>query len=236
MRVKAANNKTPKTVLALLTSQFQEWVVMKPTRKSPGRGTRTSQGTALKEPPIISFADAHAWSKWLAPNHASSRGVWLKIAKKGSKAASVSYAEALEIALIWGWIDGQKGKLDETWWLQKFTPRGPKSIWSKINRDKAVALIEAGEMKPPGLSEVERAKGDGRWDAAYDSQSRATVPPDLAKALAANPRAARFFATLESHNRYAVLFRIHTAKRPETRALRIEKFVAMLARHEKVHP
>ena len=141
--------------------------------------------------PVLSFADARAWSRWLASHHASSRGVWLKIAKKGSKSESVTYAEALEVALIWGWIDGQKGKLDDAWWLQRFTPRGPKSIWSKTNREKAVALIEAGKMKPPGLAEVERAKRDGRWEAAYDSQSRATVPPDLAKALAANPRAAR---------------------------------------------
>ncbi len=189
-----------------------------------------------KEPPTVSFADARAWSKWLASNHASSCGVWLKIAKKGSNSPSVTYAEALEGALVWGWIDGQKRKLDEAWWLQRFTPRGPKSIWSKVNRSKAVALIKAGKMKPPGLAEVERAKRDGRWKAAYDSQSRATVPPDLAKALAANPRAARFFETLESHNRYAVLFRIHTAKKAETRAMRIEKFVAMLTRHEKLHP
>jgi len=191
---------------------------------------------ASKDLPVLRFPDALAWSKWLASRHASSRGVWLKIAKKGSKSTSVGYAEALEVALAWGWIDGQKGKLDEAWWLQRFTPRGSKSIWSKVNREKAVALIEASQMNPPGLAEVERAKRDGRWESAYDSQSRATVPPDLAKALAANPRAARFFETLESHNRYAVLFRIHAAKKPETRAARIEKFVAMLARQEKLHP
>jgi uncharacterized protein YdeI (YjbR/CyaY-like superfamily) len=190
----------------------------------------------MKEGPILLFADGRAWSHWLASHYASSRGVWLKIAKKGANSESVSYAKALEVALIWGWIDGQKGKLDDAWWLQKFTPRGPRSIWSKINREKVVALIEAGKMKPPGLAEVERAKRDGRWEAAYASQSRATVPPDLAKALAANPRAARFFETLESRNRYAVLFRVHTAKKAETRAMRIEKFVAMLSRHEKLHP
>jgi len=191
---------------------------------------------SVKDLPVLRFADARAWSTWLASHHASSRGVWLKIAKKGSKSTSVSYAEALEVALAWGWIDGQKGKLDDAWWLQRFTARGPKSIWSKVNREKAVALIEASEMHPPGLAEVERAKRDGRWESAYDSQSRAPVPPDLAKALAANPRAARFFETLESYNRYAVLFRIHTAKKPATRSTRIEKFVAMLARHEKLHP
>ncbi|MGO9835016.1 MAG: YdeI/OmpD-associated family protein [Polyangiaceae bacterium] len=188
------------------------------------------------ELPIISFANARAWSRWLASNHSSSRGVWLKIAKKGSRTPSVTYPEAVEAALAWGWIDGQKGKLDDAWWLQRFSPRGPKSIWSKINRQKAVALIAAGTMKPSGLAEVERAKRDGRWERAYDPQSRGTVPPDLAKALAANPRAALFFERLESYNRYAILFRVHTAKKPETRASRIEKFVEMLSRREKVHP
>ena len=189
-----------------------------------------------KDLPVVRFADEGAWSTWLASHHASSRGVWVKIAKKGSDSASVSYAEALEVALAWGWIDGQKSSLDEASWLQKFTPRGPKSMWSKINCEKANALVAASRMHPSGLAEVERAKRDGRWERAYDSQSRAVVPPDLAKALAANTRAARFFETLESRNRYAVLFRIHAAKKPETRAARIEKFVAMLARGEKLHP
>jgi uncharacterized protein YdeI (YjbR/CyaY-like superfamily) len=204
---------------------------VKATKTAPIR-----RRTPNADPEAVSFADSPAWSRWLAAHHASSVGVWLKIAKKGSKAASVSHAEALEIALAWGWIDGHKRKLDDTWWLQRFTPRAPKSIWSKINRDKALALVEAGTMKPAGFAEVERARKDGRWEAAYDSQSRSTVPPDLAKALAANPRAAAFFKTLESYNRYAILFRIHTAKKPETRTARIEKFVAMLAKHEKVHP
>src|SRR5580704_7628732 len=211
---------------------------MKTTTKPGDAGRRAppQDATPTDELPVLSFADTHAWSRWLASHHASSRGVWIKIGKKGSKSKSVTYAGALEVGLAWGWIDGQKGKLDDAWWLQRFTPRGPKSIWSKANREKAAALIEAGQMKPPGLAEVERAKRDGRWETAYDSQSRATVPPDLEKALAANPRAARFFETLESHNRYAVLFRVHTAKKPETRAARIEKFVAMLERHEKLHP
>ncbi len=186
--------------------------------------------------PIIAFADADAWSKWLAKHHASSSGLWLKIGKKGSELASVTYAQAIEVALVWGWIDGQKGKLDDAWWLQRFSPRGPKSIWSKINRDKAIALIDAGKMKPSGLAQVEGAKRDGRWHAAYEGQKTATVPPDLAKALAANARAARFFETLEAHNRYAVLFRVHTAKKRETRARRIAQFVEMLANHEKLHP
>jgi len=193
-------------------------------------------GTSSQEPLVLSFPDARAWSRWLAPNHASSPGIWLKIAKKGSKIASITYADALEVALAWGWIDGQKGKLDEAWWLQRFTPRGPRSIWSKINREKAIVLIDAGKMQPSGLAEVERAKRAGRWETAYDSQSRSTVPPDLAEALAAKPRAARFFETLESHNRYAILFRIHAAKKPETRTARIRRFVEMRARHEKLHP
>ena len=161
--------------------------------------------------------------------------MWLRLAKKASGTPSVTYAEAIGVALAWGWIDGQKRLGDETSWLQKFSPRGARSMWSKINRDKATALIAAGAMQPPGLAEVERAQRDGRWDAAYDAPSRAAVPEDLAAALAANPRAAAFFATLDAANRYSVLFRIQTPKKPETRAKRIEHFVAMLARHEKIH-
>ncbi|QRO02548.1 YdeI/OmpD-associated family protein [Archangium violaceum] len=184
----------------------------------------------------MSFAKRGEWSVWLASNHTSSRGVWLKLAKKASGVASVTYAEAVEVGLAWGWIDGQRRSHDDTAFLQKFTPRGPRSIWSKINREKALALIAAGEMKPAGLAEVERAKRDGRWDAAYDSPSRASVPEDLAAALAANPRAAEFFATLNATNRYAVLFRLQTVKKAETRARRIALYVEMLARHEKLHP
>jgi uncharacterized protein YdeI (YjbR/CyaY-like superfamily) len=207
---------------------------------SKTRGPTERRATPAKTGPAdrltLSFADAGSWATWLAAEHGSSRGVWLKIAKRGAGEHSVTYAEAVEVSLAWGWIDGQKRPFDEAWWLQSFTPRGPRSIWSRINREKALALIAAGKMKPPGLAAVERAKGNGRWEAAYESQSRATVPPDLAAALKANPRAARFFETLESYNRYAVLFRIHAAKKPETRVKRIEQFVAMLARHEKVHP
>jgi uncharacterized protein YdeI (YjbR/CyaY-like superfamily) len=186
--------------------------------------------------PVVSFADAKEWSAWLASSHASSRGVWLKIAKKTSTNTSVTYAEAIEVALVWGWIDGQKKAFDEAWWLQKFTPRGSKSVWSKINRDKAIALMAAGKMMPFGLAEVERAKKDGRWDRAYESQRDASVPEDLATALANNPRAQRCFATLEAHNRYAILWRVHNAKKAETRARRIAQFVAMLAKGEKLHP
>ena len=182
------------------------------------------------------FTTIEAWQKWLEKNHASSRGLWIKFAKKGSKARSITYAQALDGALAWGWIDGQKAALDESWWLQKFCPRGPRSIWSQINRDKAIAMMEAGTMQPPGALAVESAKKSGRWDAAYASPSKSTVPPDLALALTKNTRAAKFFDTLDSANRYAILFRVHTAKKPETRAARIMKFVAMLAKGEKLHP
>jgi uncharacterized protein YdeI (YjbR/CyaY-like superfamily) len=197
---------------------------------------RTRNASAVRpEPATKSFKTRAAWQAWLAGNHASSRGVWLIIAKKGSKQTSPSYAEAVEVALVWGWIDGPKRRLDEAAWLQKFTPRGPKSLWSKINRDKAEALIAEGRMQPPGLAEVKRAQRDGRWQKAYASPSRSTVAPDLAAALKKNPRAARFFETLESRNRYSILFRVQTAKKPETRAARIAKFVAMLERGEKIH-
>ena len=199
---------------------------------------RTREEAPPRRGPIVSFVDAETWGDWLASHHGSSRGVWLKIAKKGAGRSSVTYAEAVERSLAWGWIDGQKGKLDETSWLQRFTPRGPRSIWSKINREKALALIAGGRMKPPGLAEVERARRDGRWEAAYESQSRATVPPDLAAALEANPRAARFLRGRSGRPIRCTLCssRIHTAKKPETRAKRIETFVAMLGRHEKLHP
>ena len=186
--------------------------------------------------PTMSFATPDDLDAWLAREHEASRGVWLKIAKKGSGIDSVSYAEALDVALRYGWIDGQKQGLDESFWLQRFTPRGPRSKWSKINRDKAAELIDKGEMEPAGIREVERAKADGRWGAAYDGQRTAAVPDDLKAALDANDRARGFFSTLDSQNRYAVLYRVQDAKRPETRARRIAKYVAMLSRHEKIHP
>ncbi|QSQ12626.1 YdeI/OmpD-associated family protein [Myxococcus landrumensis] len=185
--------------------------------------------------PIVFFADAKSFDTWLAKHHATSSGAWLKLSKKGATVTSLSYNEAVELALIWGWIDSQKGRFDETAYILKFTPRGPRSIWSKINRDKATALIAEGRVKPSGLAEIENAKKNGRWDAAYDSQSKATIPEDLAQALAANPRAEAFFATLNSVNRYAVLFRIHNVKKAETRARKITQYVDMLARHEKLH-
>jgi uncharacterized protein YdeI (YjbR/CyaY-like superfamily) len=189
-----------------------------------------------RELPTIAFESRDVWHAWLADQHEASAGLWLKIAKKGSGIETVSYADALEVALCYGWIDGQKAAFDDRHWLQRFTPRKRRSRWSKVNREAAERLIEAREMRPAGLREVERARADGRWEAAYDSQSAATVPDDLQRALAANDRAREFFATLNSVNRYAILYRIHDAKRPETRARRIEKYVAMLAEHEKLHP
>src|SRR5579875_1939236 len=176
------------------------------------------------ELPVISFGSAQAWDAWLAEHHAASAGIWLKIAKKGSGVTTVSYAEALDVALCHGWIDGQKGALDEDYWLQRFTPRKPGSRWSRINREKAERLIAGGRMRPTGMREVEAARADGRWDAAYEGQRTIGVPPDLARALADNDEAREFFATLNSVNRYAILYRIGDAKRPETRARRIARY------------
>lgn len=186
--------------------------------------------------PILAFGSAVAWEEWLAANHASSAGIWLKIPKRASGVQGVSYSDALDAALCHGWIDGQKGRLDDRHWLQRFTPRTPGSKWSRNNTQRAEALIEAGRMRPAGLREVERARADGRWAAAYHPQSTATVPDDLAAALASSERAREFFATLDSANRYAILYRIADAKRPQTRAKRIATFVDMLAAHKKIHP
>jgi uncharacterized protein YdeI (YjbR/CyaY-like superfamily) len=195
-------------------------------------GAMTS-GTDL---PAIPFASPEAWRAWLADEHSTSDGIWLQIAKKGSGVDSVTHDQAVEVALCFGWIDGQARKLDDTYWLQRFTPRRARSRWSRINRDRATALIETGEMQPAGLREIERAKADGRWDAAYESQSAATVPDDLREALERNAGAGEFFATLNSSSRYAILHRIQEAKKPETRARRIEKYVAMLSEHKKIYP
>jgi uncharacterized protein YdeI (YjbR/CyaY-like superfamily) len=186
--------------------------------------------------PVLGFADQDAWKSWLAGQHEASAGIWLKIPKKGSGVPGVSYPEALAVALCFGWIDGQKGRLDDEHWLQRFGPRKRGSRWSKINTEKAAELIEAGLMQPAGLREVELARADGRWDAAYEGQRAMGVPEDLAAELARDEAAAAFFATLSSANRYAILYRIGDAKRPETRARRIAKYVAMLAAHETIHP
>ena len=186
--------------------------------------------------PVLAFASQAEWEAWLDAEHASADGVWLRFAKKGSGVETVVYAEALDVALCYGWIDSQVARLDERFYLQKFTPRRARSKWSQINREKIEELTKQGRMKPAGLEQVALAKADGRWDAAYDPPSRIGVPDDLRAALDANPAAAEAFAGLNSQNRYAVLFRMHDAKRPETRARRIETFVAMLARGERPHP
>jgi uncharacterized protein YdeI (YjbR/CyaY-like superfamily) len=188
------------------------------------------------ERPILSFGSRVEWERWLDAHHAGSPGVWIKVAKKGSGIESVTHAEALESALCYGWIDGQRKSLDERFFLQKFTPRGARSRWSRINRERADELIRQGRMKPAGLEEVERARADGRWQAAYEPQSTATVPDDLQRELDANPRAREFFAGLDSRNRYAILYRLQDAKRPETRSRRLADFVAMLAEHRKPYP
>jgi uncharacterized protein YdeI (YjbR/CyaY-like superfamily) len=186
--------------------------------------------------PIISFETQQDWEIWLKENHAETRGIWLKIAKKEARTSSVSYAEALDSALCFGWIDGQKAAFDDKYWLQKFTPRTAKSIWSKVNCTKAEALITQGRMQPEGLRQVELAKADGRWERAYESQSKITIPDDFQSELDKNPKAKDFFNTLDSANRYAFLFRIHAAKKPETRSAKIKKFVEMLEQHQKLHP
>ncbi|GIK38195.1 MAG: hypothetical protein BroJett011_20280 [Chloroflexota bacterium] len=186
--------------------------------------------------PIILFEQQKDWADWLDRHHTESAGIWLRLAKKASGVQSISYDEAVEVALGYGWIDGQKKSYDDISWLQKFTPRGAKSIWSKINREKAERLIASGHMKPAGLQAVEAAKRDGRWEAAYDSQSRATVPDDFQAALDKHAEAKVFFATLNSANRYAILWRIQTAKKAETRARRIQQFIEMLKKGEKLYP
>ena len=186
------------------------------------------------ELPVLPFDNKKKWAIWLAKQHDKSKGVWLKLAKKDSGIASVTYQEALDVALCYGWIDGQKGSFDEQYWLQKFTPRGPKSIWSKINTEKAENLIASGEMKPAGLKAIEAAKQDGRWAAAYSSQKNISVPEDFQAALDKNKKAKGFFGTLKSAERYSFLFRIQTAKKIETRAKRIQQFVEMLERNEKL--
>jgi len=187
------------------------------------------------ELPILPFESKKKWADWLAKQYDKSAGVWLKLAKKNTGIASVTYEEALDVALCYGWIDGQKRSFDEQYWLQKFTRRGPKSIWSKINTEKAERLIKSGEMQPAGLKAVEASKQDGRWDAAYASQKNISVPEDFQSALDKNKKAQTFFATLKSSERYSFLFRIQTAKKAETRAKRIQQYVEMLERREKIH-
>jgi uncharacterized protein YdeI (YjbR/CyaY-like superfamily) len=185
--------------------------------------------------PVLTFESAAAWHEWLTGPGAAAPGVWLKFAKKGAAARTLSFDEALDAALCFGWIDGQIDRLDDQYWLKRFTPRGAASKWSRINTEKAEALIAAGLMQPAGLREVEKAKADGRWERAYASQRNATVPDDLQRALDANEAASEFFATISAINRYAILYRIHTVKRPETRARKIAQYVQMLAEQKTIH-
>jgi uncharacterized protein YdeI (YjbR/CyaY-like superfamily) len=215
-----------------------------PKSKTGGTGTTKKNATTTKAKTVGKgmdtearlFKNPSAWSAWLERNHRTSAGIWLRLAKKNAGLRSVTYAEALETALCYGWIDGHKRPDSEQAWLQKFCPRSAKSIWSKINREKALALIEAGRMMPAGHEAIAQAKSNGRWDSAYDSPSRATVPHDFQAALDASPRANAFFTNLDRDNRYAILFRIQTAKKPETRARNVQKFIAMLECKEKIHP
>jgi len=185
--------------------------------------------------PVEEFASAKAWERWLRAHHATEPGLWLKIAKKGSGVVTVDITEAIETALCYGWIDGLRHAHDETYFRQRFTPRKPRSKWSQINRDRAEALIASGRMRPAGLAQVDAAKADGRWAAAYAGSRTIEVPDDLTKALRRNAKARRAFETLDSTNRFAILFRIHDAKRPETRARRIEQFVTMLEEGRTIH-
>jgi uncharacterized protein YdeI (YjbR/CyaY-like superfamily) len=182
-----------------------------------------------QEPPIVECRDQGAWRQWLSAHEGSHVGVWLKLAKKGAPATTVTYAEALEEALCFGWIDGQVRRFDEHYYLQRFTPRRPRSKWSQNNRDKATQLMAEGRMQPSGLAQVQAAQADERWDAAYPAQSQATVPEDFQRALERNPKAAAFFATLTGSARYAFLFRLHDVSDPERRAKRIAAYIERLA-------
>ncbi|MGH2965082.1 MAG: YdeI/OmpD-associated family protein [Solirubrobacterales bacterium] len=185
--------------------------------------------------PTLAFPSAAEWERWLDGNHGAPEGVWLKIAKKDTGIESVRYPEVLESALCFGWIDGRREALDERYFLQRLTPRRRRSRWSRINRDTAERLIAEGRMRPAGLAEVERAKADGRWEAAYEGQRSSTVPADLQRELDARPKAKAFFAELSSQNRYAIVYRLEDAKKPATRARRLAKFVAMLEGGETLH-
>lgn len=185
--------------------------------------------------PIVRFDSREAYVGFLEREGASAPGLWAKIAKKGSGESTATYAELVDVSLRHGWIDSQVRRYDERFYVQRFTPRRPRSKWSRINRDSAERLIAAGEMRPGGLAEVERARADGRWEAAYEPPSTIEVPEDLRAALDAEPRAAALFAELTKSNRYSILFRVHEAKRADTRARRISNYVAMLARGERPH-
>jgi uncharacterized protein YdeI (YjbR/CyaY-like superfamily) len=207
-------------------------VATKTTTKT--KTAKSSRGVTANAP-IRAFKDAKAWEAWLSKNQRAADGIWVRIAKNASGIKSITYPEAVEVALCHGWIDGLKRPESATTWLQRFTPRRPRSIWSEINREKALALIESGRMAPAGLEEVERAKRDGRWDAAYSSPKSATMPPDFQQELDQHPTAEAFFKTLSRTNSYAIMWRIQTAKKPETRAKRIRTYIEMLEKGETIH-
>ncbi|MGC1175482.1 YdeI/OmpD-associated family protein [Polaromonas sp.] len=192
--------------------------------------------TSIDKEATLQFALQAEWAQWLAKHHGDSGGIWLRHAKKGAPETTLSHAEALEVALCFGWIDSQRNAENEHFYRQRWSPRGARSVWSKVNRDKVLEYIKSGHMQPSGLAEIERARKDGRWDAAYEPASRAKVPADLQAALDAHPGASAFFATVSAQNRYSVLFRVQGAKKPETRARRIAQFAQMLARGETVYP
>lgn len=210
---------------------------MPSVKTTSGRSkTKPVTKTAERELPVRAFTSQQAWEAWLKAQPATSAGVWLKLAKKSAETASVSRQEAIDGALCHGWIDGQLDAFDDDWWLIRFTPRKAGSNWSQINRDRVLVLVEQKRVSRAGLAQIEQAKADGRWEQAYASQSKAEVPAELAAALAKNKKAKAFFDELDSHNRYAVLYRVHTAKKPKTRAQRIATFVAMLGRGETIYP
>jgi len=186
--------------------------------------------------PLKKFATPRAFEQWLSRNHATANGIRIQMARKSSGIRSVTYAEALDVALCYGWIDGQAKSMDEQWFSQRFTPRRARSLWSKRNRDIVARLIQEGRMQAAGQAEIDRAKADGRWDAAYDSPAKATVPDDLAAALRKSPQARKFFDSLDSRNRYAILHRLMIAKKPETRAKRLATFLTMLREGRTLYP
>lgn len=197
--------------------------------------TAEASSGAGSSAPTRAFKDVKAWDSWLTKNRTAVDGIWMRLAKKGSGIKSITYPEAVEVALCHGWIDGLKRPESATTWLQRFTPRRSRSIWSQINREKALGLIASGRVKPAGLEEIARAQRDGRWDAAYSSPKSATMPPDFRKELNRHPKAKAFFKTLSRTNSYAIMWRIQTAKKPETRARRIAAYIDMLEKGETIH-